>query len=366
MTAAQQDVPLSGEWVATTDGFVNAQIQPQVSGYLVRQNYKEGSIVHKSQVLFEIDPRPLEAILDQAKASVVQAKAAVLQAQAQLDLQSINVKRDTPLAAGKAIAQSQLDTEVQTQHADQAAVAAAEAQVQAGEAQVRSAELNFGFTHVRSIIDGVAGLATVQVGNLVGPSAVLTTVSQLNPIKVYFAISEQEYLALSSRAKQRGASDLLASGNTIPLHLTLANGDSYPQTGHIIIVDRSISAQTGSIRMVASFPNPNGLLRPGQFGRIKAETDIRAGAIVIPQRAVNELQGLSQVVTLGPADVAHVKTVMLGPQVGAHDIIILSGIGAGDRVVTEGLDKIKDGMKISPQTGNTVNTPAAGQNQKGN
>jgi membrane fusion protein (multidrug efflux system) len=366
MTAAQQDVPLTGEWVATTDGFVNAQIQPQVSGYLVRQNYKEGSMVHKGQVLFEIDPRPLEAVLDQAKASVVQAKAAVLQAQAQLELQSINVKRDTPLAAGKAIAQSQLDTEVQTQHAGQAAVAAGEAQVQAAEAQVRSAELNLGFTQVRSIIDGVAGLATVQVGNLVGPSAVLTTVSQLNPIRVYFAISEQEYLALSSRAKQRGASDLLASGNTIPLQLTLANGDVYPQTGHIIIVDRSISAQTGSIRMAASFPNPNGLIRPGQFGRIKAETDIRAGAIVIPQRAVNELQGLNQVVTVGPDDVAHVKTVMLGPQVGAHDIIILSGVNAGDRVVTEGLDKIKDGMKLAPQAGNTSNTPAAGQNQKEN
>ena len=237
-TAVQQDVPLTGEWVATTDGFVNAQIQPQVSGYLIRQDYKEGSEVHKEQVLFEIDPRPLQAILDQAKASLAQA-------QAQYELAGINVRRDTPLAEAHAIAQSQLDNDIQTQAADKAAVANAQASVEA-------AELNVGFTKVRSLIDGVAGQAALQVGNLVNTSSVLTSVSQLNPIKVYFYISEQEYLTLSAQAKQRGVADLLRSGNVIPLKLTLANNQVFPQTGRIIFVDRAVSGQTGSIRMAAA------------------------------------------------------------------------------------------------------------------
>ena len=263
--AVQQDVPLTGEWVATTDGFVNAQIQPQVSGYLIRQDYKEGSEVHKGQVLFEIDPRPLQAVLDQAKAGLAQA-------QAQLQLAGINVHRDTPLAQAHAIAQSQLDNDIQTQAADKAAVASAQAAVEA-------AELNVGFTKVRSLIDGVAGQAALQVGNLVNTTSVLTSVSQLNPIKVYFYISEQEYLALSAQAKSRGKADLLRSGNVIPLKLTLANNQVYPQTGHIIFVDRAVSAQTGSIRMAAEFANPGNLLRPGQFGRISAETTVLHNAV---------------------------------------------------------------------------------------
>ncbi len=351
-TATQQDVPLTGEWVATTDGFVNAQIQPQVSGYLIRQDYKEGSEVHKGQILFEIDPRPLQAVLDQANASLAQA-------QAQLDLAGINVHRDTPLAEAHAIAQSQLDNDLQTQAADKAAVANAQASVEA-------AELNVGFTKVRSLIDGVAGQAALQVGNLVNTSSILTSVSQLNPIKVYFYISEQEYLTLSTQAKARGKSDLLSSGNAIPLKLSLANNQVFPQTGHIIFVDRAVSAQTGSIRIAAQFANPGNFLRPGQFGRVSAETTVLHHAVLVPQRAVSELQGMNQVIVVGSDNVAHIRTVQLGPQIGPN-IVIASGLSAGDQVVTEGNEKVKDGMKVVPQPDKTP-TPAAvsGQNAQGN
>ena len=349
--AVQQDVPLTGEWVATTDGFVNAQIQPQVSGYLIRQDYKEGSEVHKGQVLFEIDPRPLQAILDQAKASLAQA-------QAQYELAGINVRRDTPLAEAHAIAQSQLDNDIQTQAADKAAVANAQASVEA-------AELNVGFTKVRSLINGVAGQAAMQVGNLVNTSSVLTSVSQLNPIKVYFYISEQEYLTLSAQAKQRGNADLLRGGNVIPLKLKLANNQVYPQTGRIIFVDRAVSAQTGSIRMAAQFANPGNFLRPGQFGRVSAETTVLHNAVVVPQRAVSEMQGMNQVIVVGADNVAHIRTVQLGTQVGPN-IVISSGLNVGDHVVTAGNEKVRDGMKVVPQADNSPAPAAAGQNVQGN
>jgi len=350
-TAVLQDVSLTGEWVATTDGFVNAQIQPQVSGYLIRQNYKEGSEVHKGQVLFEIDPRPFQAILDQAKASLAQS-------QAQYELAGINVRRDTPLAEAHAIAQSQLDNDIQTQAANKAAVANAQASVEA-------AELNVGFTKVRSLIDGVAGQAALQVGNLVNTSSVLTSVSQLNPIKVYFYISEQEYLTLSAQAKQRGVADLLRSGNVIPLKLKLANNQVFPQTGRIIFVDRAVSGQTGSIRIAAQFANPGNLLRPGQFGRVSAETTVLHNAVVVPQRAVSELQGMNQVIVVGADNVAHIRTVQLGTQVGPN-IVISSGLSAGDRVVTAGNEKVRDGIKVAPQADNSPAPAAAGQNAQGN
>ena len=365
-TATQQDVPLTGEWVATTDGYVNAQIQPQVSGYLIRQDYKEGSEVHKGQVLFEIDPRPFQAALDQAKGQLAQAKGQLAQTQAQVELAGINVQRDTPLAQAHAIAQSQLDNDLKTQQADQANVASAQAAIATAQAQVETAELNLGFTKVRSLIDGIAGQATLQVGNLVNTSSILTSVSQLNPIKVYFYISEQEYLSLSAQAKSRGKADLLSSGNTIPLKLTLSNNQVFPQTGHIIFVDRSVSAQTGSIRMAAQFANPGNLLRPGQFGRVSAETGVLHNAVVVPQRAVSELQGMNQVIVVGTDNVAHIRTVQLGSQVGP-DIVITSGLNAGDQVVTEGNDKVKDGMKVVPQPDTTpASTAAAGQNTQGN
>jgi RND family efflux transporter MFP subunit len=365
-TATQQNVPLTGEWVATTDGYVNAQIQPQVSGYLIRQDYKEGSEVHKGEVLFDIDPRPFQAILDQAKGQVNQAKGQLAQAQAQLELAGINVGRDTPLAQQHAIAQSILDNDLKTQQSDQANVASAQAAIASAQANVEAAELNVGFTKVRSLIDGIAGQAALQVGNLVNTSSVLTSVSQLNPVKVYFYISEQEYLSLSAQAKSRGKADLLSSGNTIPLKLTLSNNQVFPQTGHIIFVDRSVSAQTGSIRMAAQFANPGNLLRPGQFGRISAETSVLQNAVVVPQRAVSELQGIDQVIAVGANNIAHIRTVKLGSQIGPN-IIVTSGLSAGEQVVTEGNDKVRDGIKVAPQPDNTpAPTPATGQNAQGN
>jgi membrane fusion protein (multidrug efflux system) len=357
VTSLQQNVPVTGEWVATTDGYVNAQIQPQVSGYLIRQDYKEGSQVSKNQVLFEIDPRPLQATLDQAKGQLAQAKSQVAQSQAQLDLAGINVNRDTPLAQAHAIAQSVLDNDTQTQAANKAAVAASQAAVASAQANVETAQLNLGFTKVRSLIDGIAGQAAVQVGNLVSTSSVLTSVSQLNPIKVYFYISEQEYLTLSEQAKEHGKADLLSSGNAIPLKLTLANGQVYPQTGHIIFVDRSVSAQTGSIRVAAGFANPGNLLRPGQFGKIAANTSVLQNAVLVPQRAVADLQGLNQIYVVGSDNVIHAHTVKLGAQIGSN-IVVSSGLDAGQVVVTEGLDKLKDGMKVSTQPDTAVTAPA--------
>jgi membrane fusion protein (multidrug efflux system) len=367
VTATQQDVPVTGEWVAQTDGYVNAQIQPQVSGYLIRQDYKEGSQVAKGQVLFEIDPRPLQAVLDQAKGQLSQAEGQLAQQQAQLELAGINVKRDTPLAQAHAIAQSQLDTETKTQQADQAAVVSAQANIASTKAQVEAAALNLSFTKVRSLISGIAGQAQIQVGNLVGTSSVLTSVSQVNPIKVYFSISEQEYLALSQQAKVSGR-DLLTSGNSIPLKLTLTNGQVYPQTGHIIFVDRGISAQTGSIRLAAEFANPGNLLRPGQFGRITAQTQVLQNAVLVPQRAVTELQGMNQVYVVGADKVAHVHTVKLGTQVTTgrgQEIVIQSGLQGGETVVTEGLDKVRDGAPVSAQP-EPPTAPQAAQKQQGN
>jgi membrane fusion protein (multidrug efflux system) len=334
VAATSEDVAVVGQWVATTDGYVNAQIQPQVSGYLIRQDYTEGSVVQKDQVLFEIDPRPFQAVVDQAKGSLAQARA-------QVELAQVNVNRDTPLAAAHALAQSTLDTETKTLQADQAAV-------QTQQAVLEAAELNVGFTKVRSLISGLAGQAQVQVGNLVATSSVLTSVSQVDPIKVYFYISEQEYLALSTRAKKGGHGDLVSNGNSIPLTLALANGKVYPHTGRIVFIDRAVTAQTGSLRLAAAFPNPGNLLRPGQFGKVSAQTEVLHDAVLIPQRAVNVLQGLEQVVVVTPDNTAHIKTVQLGPQKG-EKVVVTSGLSAGDQVVTEGLDKLRDGAKVAPQ-----------------
>ncbi|HEY6769942.1 MAG TPA: efflux RND transporter periplasmic adaptor subunit, partial [Candidatus Sulfotelmatobacter sp.] len=326
-TVERRDVALDGDWVATLDGFVNAQIQPQVSGYMIKQDYREGSVVQSGEVLFEIDPRPFQATLDQAEGQLAQARA-------QLGLADINVMRDTPLAKARAIAQSQLDNDVQQQAAQIAAVRTAEANVE-------QAQLNLGFTKVRSLVTGIAGRAMTQVGNLVSQSTALTTVSQVNPIKVYFSISEQEYLGLSGRVKAGGKVDLLMSGNTIPLQLTLGDGNIYPYKGQIVFVDRQVNPQTGTIQIAGSFSNPQNLLRPGQFGRIKAETEVRHDALLIPQRAVNELQGSYQVAVVGSGNIVQIRSVALGPQLGS-DLIITSGIKPHERVVTEGVSKLKD------------------------
>ncbi|QHN03529.1 efflux RND transporter periplasmic adaptor subunit [Granulicella sp. WH15] len=341
------DVPVTGEWVGTLDGYVNAQIQPQASGFLVKQNYKEGSLVTKGQVLFEIDHRPFQAALDQAKGQLEQAKGQVLQAQAQLGLAQINVKRDTPLAQARAIAQSQLDNDIQTQAQTEAAVASARASVVAAEAAVENAKLNMGFTYVRSLITGVAGQATTQVGNLVNTQSVLTSVSQLDPIKAYFSISDAEYLALTHRTRGEGG-DLLKAAAQVPLTLTLANGEDFAQKGHIAFVDRQMNSQTGAIRIAATFPNPGNILRPGQFGRIKAATEVRHGGLLIPQIAVTEFQGLHQIYIAGTDNKVHVATVDLGPQIGTS-WLVEKGIAPDSLVIVDNLQKLREGAPVSPQ-----------------
>jgi membrane fusion protein (multidrug efflux system) len=325
----QKDVPLEGQWVGTLDGYVNAQIQPQVSGYLIRQGYREGGLVRKGQVLFEIDPRPFQAALDQAKGQLAQAEAQMANA-------DLNVKRDIPEAQAHAIPQSQLDTDTQALRGAKAAIAT-------DQAAVEQATLNLGYTKVRSLIDGIAGIATVQVGNLVGPSTALTSVSQVNPIKVYFPISEQEYLRMGAP----GSVDWLTHASRIPLQLNLADGSTYPYRGRIIFADRQVNPQTGTIQVVGTFPNLKNLLRPGQYARVRALTQILQGALLVPQAAVTQLQGNYQVVVVGPDNRAQIRTVQVGPTVGSL-WVISAGLKPGERVVVVGTEKVKDGELVKP------------------
>jgi RND family efflux transporter MFP subunit len=328
----QKDVPVQGQWVGTLEGYVNAQIQPQVTGYLIRQDYREGGLVKKDQLLFEIDPRPFQAVLDQAKGQLAQAQAQMANAQ-------LNVKRDIPEAQAHAIPQSQLDTDTQ-------ALLAAKASVEADQAAVEAAAINLGYTRVTSLIDGIAGINTVQVGNLVGPSAVLTAVSQVSPIKVYFPISEQEYLRMADGGHP-GNVDWLTHASRIPLRLTLADGSVYPHPGKIIFADRQVNTQTGTIQIVGEFPNSKNLLRPGQYALIQAPTGNIEGALLVPQAAVNQQQGSNQVTVIGADNRAQLRTVAVGPTVGTLWVII-SGLKPGERVVAVGADKVKDGGLVTP------------------
>jgi membrane fusion protein (multidrug efflux system) len=357
ITVHASDVPLRNEWVGTMDGYVNAQIQPQVSGYLIKQNYREGSVVSKGQVLFQIDPRPFQAVLDQARGQVGQAQGALGQAQAQLGLAEINVKRDTPLAEHRAIAQSQLDNDKQAAAQMTANVRAADAQIATAKAAVETAELNLGFTQVRSLISGVAGQATTQVGNLVSPQSVLTSVSQMDPIKIYFSIGDSEYLSLSDLTGKK-TSDLLSSAADLPLTLTLSNGDKYPHKGHIVFVDRQLNAQTGAIRIAAAFPNPGNILRPGQFGRVSAETRVQQHVILVPQVAIQELQGTQQAYIVGPKNTVKVVNVTLGAQVGT-DWVVEGGLAPGSQVIVDNLQKLREGAPVSPHPAQTAAVPAA-------
>src|SRR5271157_4410195 len=329
----ERDVPLHRESVATLDGYVNAEIHPQVSGYIIRQDYKEGSAVGKGQVLFEIDPRPFQATLDRTKGELAQAEASLVKS-------TLDVERDTPLVAQKALPKAQLDTEIQ-------AKLAAEAAVQSGKAAVERAELDLGWTKVTSLVDGVAGIAEVQMGNLVGPNVRLTSVSQVNPIKVYFPVSEQEYLR---------AQHITTGGQQINLFesspdLILADGSVYPLKGKILLTDRQIDPNTGTIRLVAAYPNPGNILRPGQYGRVRIQTSIEQNALLVPQSAVKELQGGYQVALLGPDNKAVIRQVKAGEKVGAMWVID-EGLKPGDQVVVEGIEKVKDGTPVVPKPAN--------------
>jgi membrane fusion protein (multidrug efflux system) len=334
----QQDVPTYTECIATLDGYVNAQIQPQVTGYLMKQNYTEGTVVHKGDVLFEIDPRPFEAALQQSKGQLAQS-------QAQLGKTKLDVARDTPLAKESAIPQAQLDNDVQANEAAKAMVAAAQAQVD-------QAELNLGFTKVRSLIGGVAGLAKGQIGDLVGPTTILTTVSQVEPIKAYFAISEQQYLKLADRISAVAEGRRRAGQQKI-LELVLSDGSVYPRKGSVVLADRQIDVKTGTIRMAGAFENPGGILRPGMFGRVRAVTGVSKAALLVPQRSVVEAQGSYSVVVVDSNNQASIRSVKTGERVGQM-WVITDGIKAGEQVIAEGMQKAREGATVRPKQFNST------------
>ena len=332
-TVETRDVPVYSEWVATLDGYVNAQIRPQVSGYIIRQNYKEGSLVHQGQVLFEIDPRPFQATLDRSKGDLAQA-------QAQLGKATLDVERDTPLAEGRAIAKSQLDNEVQAKLGAQAAVESAKAAVE-------QAELNLEWTKVTSLVDGIAGIAQVQIGNLVGANSILTSVSQVDPIKAFFPINEHEYLFAQSKGSDISSKHTIRFFGT-SVELILTDGSIYPQKGKVLLADRQVDPSTGTIRIVAAFPNPGNILRPGQYGRVRVQTNMKKGALLLPQSAVAQSQGTSQVAVVGSDHKVSMRTVKPGETVGTMWVID-EGLKPGEQVVVEGLQQLREGTLVTPK-----------------
>jgi RND family efflux transporter MFP subunit len=329
----QEDVPVYSEWVATLDGYVNAQVRPQVSGYIVKQNYKEGSLVRKGEVLFEIDPRPFQAALDRAKGDLAQA-------QAQLGKSILDVERDTPLAEARAIAKSQLDNEIQ-------AKLGAQALIESDKAAVEQAELNLEWTKVTSLVNGIAGIAQIQIGNLVGSNSILTSVSQLEPIKAYFPISEREYVLVQKNSNAIPSKhDIGFFGNSLELILT--DGSVYARKGKILLADRQVDPNTGTIRIVAAFPNPGNILRPGQYGRVRVETGIKKSALLTPQSAVAQSQGSYQVAVVGSDRKVSMRAVKPGQTVGTMWVID-EGLKPGEQVVVEGLQNLRDGTLVTPK-----------------
>lgn len=368
----QRDVPVYSEWIGTLDGMVNADIKAQVSGYLLRKDYQEGSFVRKGQLLFEIDPRPFQAALDQAKGQLAQAQGQVAQTEAQL-LQSkaqlaqveanqkktqLDVDRYTPLAKAQAVTQQDLDNAVQTNVAAdaqvkaanagvetaKAAITAAKSAVESAKANVATAELNLSFTKIVAPIDGIAGIAQAQVGDLISPSGQpLATVSTVDPIKAYFTVSEQEYLDYSRKSKAGGES----SGKPNELQLILADGSTYPQPGHLYAADRNVDQTTGAIRLAGLFPNPGNVLRPGQYGKVRSVTGNVKGALLVPQRSVTELQGSYRVAVVGPDNKVNIQVIKVGNQVGPN-WIVESGLKPDDKVVAEGIQKVAPDMVVKP------------------
>ena len=320
----QRDEPIYREWIGTTEGDVNAEIRPKVDGYLLRRVYAEGSFVRQGDVLFEIDARQVQAQFQQAEANLAQAQSGLTKADR-------DVTRYEPLAAQKALSQQELDNA-------RSAQTAARATVGAVRAAVEQARLNLSWTRVISPISGIAGIAQTQVGNLVGPQTVLTVVSKVDPIRVRYQIGEQEYLQLQRDPAMRNAK----------LELLLSDGSVFPQNGRVLLSGRDVDVKTGTIATIGIFPNPGNLLRPGQYAKIRAATQVRRGAILVPQRAVNELQGLYQVAVVGPDNKAQIRTVQVGPQIGSMWLID-HGLQPGDRVVVEGFSRLKSGMTVIPK-----------------
>lgn len=336
----QQDVPIYFEWIGTTEGYVNAQIRPRVQGSLQSRDYREGSLVKAGQLMFAIDPREYQAALNQAMGDLRRAEA-------NFGKSRLDVTRYTPLAKEGAISQQELDNAIQANQADKASVEAARAAVE-------RAELNLSWTKVAAPIDGIAGISVAQIGDLVTPTTVLTTVSQVDPIKVYYPISEQEYLHFARRIREieqgRG-------GERAPLELTLADGSVYPERGTFSLADRQVDLRTGTITMQSLFPNPENILRPGQYAKIRVAAETRKGALLVPQQAVQQLQGSNQVVVVGADNKIDLRPVKVGEQVG-NRWIITQGLKPGERVVVEGVQKVKAGMVVNPKSSVAEPTPA--------
>ena len=349
----QKDVPIYGEWIGTLTGQVNADVKAQVTGYLLTRNYKEGSFVRKGQMLFEIDPRPFQAALDQAKGQLAQAQAQLAQNEAQLStseanqlMSQLNVEKYGPLAKVDAVSKQDFDNANQTNLANkaqvqaaEAAITAAKAQIQAGQAAVETASINLGFTRIVSPIDGVAGIAQAQVGDLVSTSSgALTAVSTLDPIRDYFTASEQEYLAL-----QKQFSD--SEKDHWKLQLILADGTTYPQGGEFYFANRQVNPNTGAIELAALFPNPGNVLRPGQYGKVRAIVRVQQNALLIPQAAVNEQQGGYLVAVVDKDNHVSMRPVQVGQRTDTM-WVIQSGLHAGERVVVEGQQNLRPGMTV--------------------
>ncbi|MBV8811802.1 MAG: efflux RND transporter periplasmic adaptor subunit [Acidobacteriaceae bacterium] len=343
----QQDVPIYGEWIGTFDGLVNADVRAQVTGYLQIQGYQEGAFVKRGQLLFQIDPRPFRAALDQAEGQLSQAKAMLANAEAVQGRTELDVKRYTPLAKEQAASQQDLDNAVQNNLAAKATVETAKAQIKTDEAAVETAKINLDFTRLVAPIDGVAGQAQLQVGALVTPgSTPVTSVSTVDPIKVYFTVSEPQYLWWRKRFPTE--TSRLAADKALRLQLILADGSTYPQTGRFYYADRQVNESTGAIRIAGLFPNRDSVLRPGGYAKVRAVISIQHGALLVPQRAVSELQGGYQVAVVDGDDKVTVRTVTVGDRVGRQWIII-SGLNQGERVVAEGVQKVRTGAHVNPK-----------------
>jgi len=338
----QKDVPIYGEWIGTLAGQVNANVQAQVTGYLLKREYQEGSFVRKGQLLFVIDPRPFQAALDQAEGQLAQATAQRANAEAVQVRTQLDVERYMPLAKEQAASQQDLDNATQNNLAAKANVATAKAQIQTAEAAIETAKLNLGFTQVISPVDGVADVAKAQVGDLVSTSSgTLTTVSTLDPIRDYFTVSEQDYVQLQ---KQFSGSD----GQRWKLELILADGTTYSHEGAFYFAGRAVDQNTGAIQLAALFPNPGNVLRPGQYGKVRAVVRTQKGALLVPQAAVTDLQGSYQVDVVGGDDKIAIRPVKVGERIGTM-WIIQDGLKPGELVVAQGQQALRPGTTVRPK-----------------